>query len=439
MRKALLATLLLCGLFGCRRPNQDPATPQSDAYCNAGTRVEAVNDNNVSEDVKNMIYGSWQNYHANAFGTRKVIFIPFQGATENQWNSGVTQTHIRTAFFGGGAVANRNVSQYLKINSYNQFDITEGEFAPLVTVPFDKMHYAGAHPDFGSDWTRNNQLANDILNNASIDWSSYDANGNHVIDAWEVQIVFLMAEPILTGACRPASLNVSSQSGNYLIHNGYVYITTKQSTDPMPSTDPLPPAPVIIHEMMHGLFNLPDRYESANASGSTGAYDVMSNAYYHVHMNMYDKIKLGWVRPKVLKLDGNSASACYEIAASATTSSALVVYKPSSPNEYWVIEYRSPVASLYDANIWEAGLAIWLVDAYETDEKKKVKLVNSQSPTTPPDSIRYTDLTRDALFRYTDAQAGNNKEYLLRSRYGTANILLRSVSRPLDGRMYFEL
>jgi M6 family metalloprotease-like protein len=119
-----------------------------------------------------------------------------------------------------------------------------------------------------------------------------------------------------------------------------VIFSLKTKTHPTASVDPIRALAAVAHELSHAFFNLPDRY---GAKTGTGEYDMMgsANSSKWLHLPMTDKVKIGWIRPKIVRAHTGK---CLQFVASAIQDAALIVVPIdqflNNHLEYWVVENR---------------------------------------------------------------------------------------------------
>jgi len=138
---------------------------------------------------------------------------------------------------------------------------------------------------------------------------------------------------------------------------------------------------VICHELCH-VFGAPDFYDAdgdgsgGNFSG-TGNWDLMANGSWNnngispAHINMYQKIKFGWVNPEVL----NQPQIISNMPNSAMNAVAYR-YDTSTPGEYFVLENRQRIG--FDRSIPGTGLLIYHVSITDADIRNNT--VNIRHP-----------------------------------------------------------
>lgn len=428
--------LILTTFYSCKNPDQ---VGEEDSYCTAGTSVLTIDDSNVSTAVKNRIYnpgtGSTiiHTNHAdfNAGGRTVVIPVSF---TDVPANPRVTNDIIDQVFFGS---ATGSVKDYFYENSWGQFNMTKAGVSNLVTINRTKATYSTPSQ---ADYTRNPALFRDICQLSSINWASIDRNNDRIITPNEALILIIVADGGV-GACRPNNVTISHNGQSYQIRNRFVIVDCTKSTDPREGIATFEyNFSTIWHELAHGFFGLPDRYGEYAGQGTGGLYDIMDGHYDRIHMTVVDKMKIGWIRPKIL-LPSNermqNGLRCYSFAAIESQPSAVVLYSSNAPNESFVIENRTKSGSArnFNADAPSEGLAVWWIDLNSGD----VRLIDATEIGTRT-RIRPLDFgipSATALFRY---KSGDNPTIpiLLRNQNDQMIFTLRAVS-PTGMTMNVEL
>jgi hypothetical protein len=107
----------------------------------------------------------------------------------------------------------------------------------------------------------------------------------------------------------------------------------------------------------------------------------MSNSSSEKYMTIYDRMKIGWIRPPIVRV-GSVGQWCYALRPSEAFPAALILYSDSAPDEYWMIENRDARYDNFgfDSGLPDNGLAIWWVDA----NTGRIALIPSTSPTVKP-------------------------------------------------------
>jgi len=124
---------------------------------------------------------------------------------------------------------------------------------------------------------------------------------------------------------------------------------------------------VVAHELGHLLSNLPDLYfalpDEPQWQGipfdnpfAAGDYCLMDNTYNGAHFNPFLRLKLGWLRPRLVCRSGR-----YELRAIESGREAWILLHPArGTREYFIVENRFGTGS-YDAALPDKGLGVWHV------------------------------------------------------------------------------
>jgi M6 family metalloprotease-like protein len=430
----LLMFIIVFVIAGCTRPDQ--ASPNEN-YCSAGASVLTVNDDNISAAVKNTIYARPAGYvgvgHPDYNPNIPLVIIPYMLNDAFTFNTTVSADVIRTNFFSTGT---GSIKDYFYENSWGQFNIHEGFIANGVMLSQTGETYGAGQP--GNDWTRNPAVAQEICQLSNVNWNALDVNHNHIIEPREAVICFMRADGG-GGATRPSGITISTNTGNITINNRFVYFSCKSNDDPTKGSNDISyNYSTMWHELCHGMFGLPDRYTDYCGSGKTGAYDLMSDNCSRKNMSIYDKMKLGWIRPRILRL--GEPGRCYSFPASESTPAALILVpnypSPFDGSEYWIIENRYKNASSrdFDSNLPASGLAIW----YVKETTNSLSFVDARNPSQWANNINYSaseDQT-GAIFKYNPANPVN--VYSLSTENGRGIRLVSAIS-PEGAVMYINL
>lgn len=465
---AIAATVAVCLGNSCPLDQANPG----ETFCSAGLDVRNINDDAIPQDVKDAVLydpGPIISKHLPNdktkvnpdFPSGKVVVIPFE-TPDFPRNTAVSPAHISKVFFASSELAGISVTQYFLENSWGDFLVTNGGVADWVTLNKNLTSYVGFEGD--------DDLPRDVLQMANINWSALDTNNDDTITPAEAQIVFLVANGYSaatrgfadypadwTGADpRPpamASLQVNTPDGTYDFKPSVVYIGTKTASDPTYDTNSIRIHSSICHELCHAFFNLTDRYAGGCGTGGTGQYDIMSDNCDWRHMNIHDKMKIGWIQPKIL---AGHLGQCLAFPASERSPAALVLLNPLKDpldaDEYWIVENRNKASSVcdgcllfippfdveegvFDSALPESGLAVWWVSKGTWYGQDDVRLVDASLPAQDPDGTTdifgsdpgYSSQGAGALFKRDDT----DPQHVLFDRQGTWNLLFfRGVSDP---------
>ena len=130
-----------------------------------------------------------------------------------------------------------------------------------------------------------------------------------------------------------------------------------------------------------------------------------ANSSTWVHLTMHDKMKIGWIKPKIVQ---GHLSQCLSFFASELQAEALVLVPITSfinsPLEYWVVENRDKFADSYDDDLPGHGLAVWYTSVGTAPNgQDDVRLVDFSKPDQDPDLYNNPGLFADALFTLNPA------------------------------------
>lgn len=455
-----------------------------ETFCSGGTDVRTIDDSGIPADIKNSIYydpGPIISKHmpgnpsqANpGFPSGKVVVIPFE-TPDFPRNTAITGGYLFNIFFASGQLSGISVTQYFLENSWGDFLVTSGGVADWVTLTKNLSSYVGFEGD--------DDLPRDVLAKANINWSALDANNDKTIAPAEAQIVFVVANGYSAAtrgfADYPAdwkitdprppgmsSLQVKTPSGTFNFKPAVVYIGVKTADDPNFDTDAIRIHSSICHELCHAFFNLVDRYAGPCGTGGTGQYDIMSDNCAWRHMNIHDKMKIGWIQPRIV---AGHVGECLAFPASESVPAALVLLDPLkdplSAQEYWIVENRHKPSSdcdgcvlnlpeflgfdaaqvgIFDRDLPESGLAVWWVSEgtwYEGHDD--VRLVDASLPAQDPDGTTdifgsdpgYNSQGAGALYKRDDA----DPEKVLFDGQGQWNLLFFRGVSDIGPTMYAE-
>ena len=424
-------------LSACKNPDQ---VGEEDNHCTAGTSVLSIDDSNVSTAIKNKIYnpiGGSSIIHTghidyNTGGRLVLIPVSF---TDAPANPNVTNEVIDQVFFSTGT---GSVRDYFSENSWGQFNITKAGVSNVVNLNRAKSYYSTtAAPDY----TRNANLYRDACQQSSIDWAVIDRNNDRIITPDEALISLIIADGG-QGAFRANQVSITYNRETYQIRNRFVTLDCTKSTNPAQGVETFSYNYTNIwHELAHGFFGLPDLYEGIYAgTGKAGAYDIMDSNHIRVHMSIIAKLKIGWIKPKILLPAEDRIPAglkCYTISNSETHPVAVILYHNGAPDECFIIENKSISGSArnFNSQLPSEGLAIWWLNT-TTGALRLIdaSLIARNSGLLP---MEYGTPSASALFAY---KVGDNPKspLLLRNQNGQFTFSIRAVS-PVGQVMQVEL
>ena len=205
------------------------------------------------------------------------------------------------------------------------------------------------------------------LANEDIDFSQYDTNGDGKVD----NIFFYyaghnQAEGASENTIWPHSSNLQSRD---IVLDGK-QITTYACTSELKGSGGTVMCGIgtFCHEFSHVL-GLPDWYDTSYGQYTVGSWSIMASGNYNNYghtpptYSSYERFYLGWLKPEQLKRPGAYAmqslqetNSAYLIAASEHN----LMGKSPSPNEFFMIEYRTQVG--WDAYLPGQGMLVWHID-----------------------------------------------------------------------------
>lgn len=412
---------------GCTRPDLAPEGSES---CMSGQSVLTINDNAIPATVRETIYKPHNGSrikdvnHPDFNQQGRIAIIPF-AFTDLPWNSAVTTDIIESSYFG---LDNGSFRDYFLENSYGQYSLQSAGISSVVDLPYTMFPWNDA------------TIYRDICQASNLDWALIDINGDHKITSNEVQIVVIYAYGG-SGINRSASFSISTSTGTYEISHTFAVIDVKRNDDPQKAINPILYNTASVHELCHALFGLSDRYGVTGICGKgfTGPYDIMSNSCSWVHMTAYDKMKIGWITPKILeqpRLRDGGVRKCFAFSSSESSPAALVLWSSANPDEFFVIENRNREASRYefDNGLPEDGLAVW----WASTASDEIRLIDYSDWNKPPSEVNYDDFSGSgALFKYDGRYPATEPILLLNNDRGHM-FIIRALS-PAGSTMYVEL
>lgn len=318
-----------------------------------------IDDSNIPDEIKDMIYepnsGTFiiDETHPLYNHEGKIVVLPFE-LTDYPWNTAATPAVIEESYFGEGT---GSFSDYFYENSYGKFKMTNGGISDVVSVPYSLTEW----------WASgvNEPTYQYVMNHASIDWPSLDTDGNKIITRDEVMIVLIYPFGG-SGAIRYYAIDIETTDGTYTVSNAFVLIDIKRLDDPNYDVDPILYNPSATHELSHGFFSLPDRYGVTGycGNGETGPYDPMAGGCVVLHLSAFDKMKIGWLKPKILEIPAHRISGQLDtlaFPASENNEAALVLWTEDAPDEFFVIENRHLASSAlgFDNGLPDEGIGVW--------------------------------------------------------------------------------
>lgn len=181
------------------------------------------------------------------------------------------------------------------------------------------------------------------------DFAKYDRNRNRILEPTELGILFVIPQNNPFGTMRtPAGREVPTWEPLTVDGVTIPAITEAYVGNP-------PNLGLVAHELSHLFLGAPDMY--VDAPHRAGALSIMDVSYRSVHLGPFEKLKLGWLRTRLLTKPGE-----YELKDVETSNEAIVLYDPASNGrEYFLIENRWRGRSYDAGGIPADGLAVWQI------------------------------------------------------------------------------
>jgi M6 family metalloprotease-like protein len=112
---------------------------------------------------------------------------------------------------------------------------------------------------------------------------------------------------------------------------------------------------LVAHELSHLLLGATDMYFGFGNPFAAGDYSLMDRTYKTTHLDPFHKLKLGWLRPKIIFRGGR-----YTLRDVEESHDVWILLDPArGSDEYFIVENRWPGDS-YDRHMADAGgLAVW--------------------------------------------------------------------------------
>ncbi|MEZ4329175.1 MAG: FG-GAP-like repeat-containing protein [Polyangiales bacterium] len=262
--------------------------------------------------------------------------------------NGQSMAHSSFAY----AFAMVNFANYIEAQSGGALDLIlepiQGPFA--VQAPFSSATLTGV-------------IQSGVFSAAQsgTDFTSYDSDGNGVLDQSELALSVFDTNSVNNGVTVGIGCmgSLPNHPGGFQVCPGRVSFTGHQSS-----------FEGLAHEFSH-LLGTGDVYGSSCNSDdltvmscSSGSPDFTASTSVQ-HLDIWHKMALGWVHPRVYPLNGETA----EFTISATQSNGgpsdserpVLLYDPTlGVNDYFIIEARD-ASTTWDDGLGAEGIVVWQV------------------------------------------------------------------------------
>jgi M6 family metalloprotease-like protein len=260
------------------------------------------------------------------------------------------------------------------------------------------------HPNTGgSIGDANRQLTRDAILAADpfVNFSSYDTNSDGHVDPDELAVVIIAAgyetaydggvyTPTLWGhkwSLGWGAVNAPSVDGVLVADyhggpGGYAQFGEIHRSSPTNAHQAT--MGIMVHELGHLIFGLPDLYDTDGSSEGIGAFGIMASGSWGrassdtysgetpVLPSAWTKYNIGWAAGTE-KFGATSIIAAGSVSVTSTNSVYMLL--TDIPNEYFLVENRQPYG--YDRGLerWLGsgfgGLAIWHIDEAKTNNAEE--------------------------------------------------------------------
>jgi len=271
------------------------------------------------------------------------------------------------------------------------------------------------HPNPGGSIDRRNQMITRdaiLASDPYIDYASYDANSDGYVDADELAVVVITAGfEAATGAYGPSVwghqwdlglLGAPKVDGvrvgdGHMDSGGYCQFgETHRSTEDDAHQATMG---IMVHELGHLIFRLPDLYDTDYSSNGAGIFCHMSFGTWGASLDdaysgetpvmpcAYVRQTMGWVTP----MSGSGTASLVATGASVADGTNTVHQaRTQDTSQYFLLENRSPVGYDRGLEVWLgasfSGIALWHIDTSvggnSNDARRLVDLEESDGSAT---------------------------------------------------------
>jgi M6 family metalloprotease-like protein len=293
---------------------------------------------------------------------------------------------------------NNNINDYFNKASYGLVTLSQANesYGTSNNGVVGWLNLGYNHPNTGSNTgTANQTLTKNAILAADpyVDFSSYDNNGDSYVDADELAVVVIVAgyeeayssppDPSVwghrwsLGSVGPPTVDDVTVGDYHGSRGGYAQFGEIHSNHQATMG-------IMVHELGHLIFGLPDLYDTNGGSAGIGGFGVMgAGSWGKASVDSYSGetpvLPSAWSKYNLSWVDGTEGTGTVSITAagSASADSVNAAYKllTNSSGEYFMIENRQPLG--YDLGLerWLGtgfgGLAIWHIDENKTNNTEQ--------------------------------------------------------------------
>jgi len=268
------------------------------------------------------------------------------------------------------------------------------------------------HPDTqNNSGTDNAQLSKEAIQAANpyVNFAAYDTNGDGYVDSHELAVVVIVAgwEYSYGGAAYTPSVwghkwsldsvGIPTVDGKFVgaYHSGNGgYAQYGEIHQSNASNKHIATIGIMVHELGHLIFGLPDLYDTDYSTSGIGSFCVMSGGSWGqgsadawsgqrpVLPSAWIKVDRQWVTP--VTVGGTTVETKNIVAAGYSTTGASTVFKVTTPvaSQYFLVENRRPVG--YDLGLQRylgtsfGGLAIWHINNAKANNDGAIRKVDME-------------------------------------------------------------
>jgi M6 family metalloprotease-like protein len=337
-----------------------PGTYKQDVPFITKTKLKSKNITNDSSNLKSSQKSiSYYSPYKSPEIAPLFVLVEFQ---DKKFASNHTTSYYETLLFSKNT---KSLYTFFNENSGSKLKVlNNGFYSSILNNTYNMKAYGEDTSGVGSD-NNPGDLALWVvekLDNASFDFSKFDANNDGLIDALIV---------IHAGNAQEESANSDDiwsyksqisygKTGYYSTHDGYKILDYMMLAE----TSPLG---TFCHEFGH-ILGLPDFYNTSTGLSTSGQWALMDsggwvdNGDTPSHLSAWSKKYLNWGDIKTLETKGiNLEISPTEILNNDINN--IEFYKidiSNSPNEYFLLEYKKQIG--FDIKAAGEGVLIWHID-----------------------------------------------------------------------------
>jgi len=278
-----------------------------------------------------------------------IVMLEFPDSPHQE---GMDESYFNSLFYGG----HPSVNGYFQEVSYGNYSFSNAGIVGWFMAPQTaEFHFAA------SNYTTLAAVTVQAAVDAGVQFDGFDSNDDGEITREEliIQMVF-SSHPTVYFPWTMATRTDQTQDQGVTTPDGLEIDTWAVRGEEYGSVS------LFAHELAHAALALPDLYSDDYGGDPSAYFTLMANTAgnYTSHFSPWAKIHLGWVTPVVVTRTGR-----YTLPAVEQSPVAYVLYNPAHGiDEYYILENRWPLISLYENGLPDRGLAIWHITEFYDDE-----------------------------------------------------------------------